>query len=87
MKFTNSVFIVHISTYIIKRIFTKRLFSIISAIIFQFSGILLYNRIFKIDTIAGIGIYSGLFNLGTIYQTLTVYLISMFSTLKLLSYH
>lgn len=47
----------------------------ISAIILLFSGILAYNSVFKLETIAGIGIYSGLFNITTISQILESFLL------------
>lgn len=47
----------------------------ISAIILLFSGFLAYNSILNIDTIAGIGIYSGLFNITTISQILETFLL------------
>jgi hypothetical protein len=67
-----------ISTFLNKRIFTKSLFFRISAIILLFTLISAY--IFKLETIKGIGIYSGLFN------TLPLYLFAMLLTLILMCY-
>jgi NADH-ubiquinone oxidoreductase chain 2 len=47
----------------------------ISSIILLISGILAFNSIFNLETLAGIGIYSGLFSITTISQILESFLL------------
>ena len=59
----------------------------ILAIILLFSGIFVYICVVIIETIAGIGIYSGLFNLTTISQILETFLLTIGSIILIFSFY